>query len=137
MNDPITNHRQRARRQAQLPPNAACSICGITNLDVLVKHCSPATLLEAHHIFGRAHHPLTGTLCRNHHAIATAACRNEGVALAASRTFLDTLVNALLALGALLIEIGKALLAWARELLRRLGLLTTVNPIWRDPWTPQ
>jgi hypothetical protein len=107
----------------------------VRNEELLVKNSTvPVSLLEGHHVFGAAHHPLTGPLCRNCHAMVTAAQRNEGAILQRQDSFLKQLAHMLLSLGALLGEIGKALILFARELLRRLGLVKTPDPVWRDPW---
>jgi hypothetical protein len=113
-------------------------MCGASTIEILVKGSTvPVSLLEDHHVFGAAHHPLTGPLCRNCHAVVTATQRNEGVDLRPQeRSFLQQLAHGLLSLGALLGEIGKALIRFARELLRRLGLVKIPDPVWSYTWLP-
>jgi hypothetical protein len=133
--DHIAKSRRKQRRTAALPFDAACVTCGVSTIEMLVKGSTvPVSLLEDHHVFGAAHHPLTCPLCRNHHAVVTAAQRNEGAILQQQASFLEQLANMLLSLGALLGEVGKALIAIARELLRRYRLVKTPDPVWRDTW---
>jgi hypothetical protein len=136
--NPIKNRRRIARRRAQFPPGATCARCGLMNLELLVKgSLVPISLLEGHHPFGAAHHPLLGPFCLNCHRIVSAAQLNEGAQLQPAGSFLEQLARALLSLGSFLAEIGKALIAWARELLRRFAQSPPSGPPWSGPWFPQ
>ena len=61
--DPIAANKRRARRRRQLAPDAACALCGTSNLDELL---APGQhLLEDHHGLGRDAAPeVTVVLCR-------------------------------------------------------------------------
>ena len=94
-------------------------------------------LLEAHHVFGAAHHPLKGYLCLNCHRIMSEGQLREGAQLEPAMSFLEQLASALLSLGGFLAEIGKALMAWAREILRRFNDSPPTGPTWTKLWFPQ
>ncbi len=70
--DPAANDRRRSARQRKLGPDAACSICGLTNLEAL--------LLHRHHVGLEANDPATvSVVCLNHHALAQDRLRQVGL----------------------------------------------------------
>ncbi|MGO9197456.1 MAG: hypothetical protein ACLQK4_10055 [Acidimicrobiales bacterium] len=70
--DPAANDRRRSSRQRKLGADAACSICGLPNLEALVLH--------RHHVGLEANDPSTvSVLCLNDHAIAQDRLRQVGL----------------------------------------------------------
>jgi len=79
--DPIGDDLRKQRRRRRLGRDAACVVCGETNPEVLRR--LPRSLLERHHLAGRANDAeLTAVVCLNHHAILSEAQRDSGVDLA-------------------------------------------------------
>jgi hypothetical protein len=80
--DPIGDDVRKLRRHRRLGSGAACLICGETNPDALRR--TQRTLLERHHLAGRANDPeLTVVVCLNHHAILSELQRDSGIDLRA------------------------------------------------------
>jgi len=79
--NPIANDRRRARKAHKLPPDAACTFCGITTPEVLL--AAGESLIDGDHFSAEANDPdLVIPLCKNDHAIRTAHQHDEGVDLA-------------------------------------------------------
>ena len=128
--DPLANETRRAKREHVLGEDPVCFMCGHANIDSLT--LVERSLLEAHHIVGRANDgELTAPLCRNHHAEITEGYRDAGVPLKEPPTFLHRLAAILRALGALLTALGRKLSAWAESLIRLIDRLDTDVPSWR------
>jgi hypothetical protein len=131
--DPIANQRRKARRQAKLPPDAACVLCGQTTPEGLRLH--ERRLLEQHHVLGDANaSELTVPLCLNCHAIETEAMRDGGVELrhGQERQLPDVLVSVLRSLGRFFTMLGQRLLEWADQLTALVGALDREHPGWRQ-----
>jgi hypothetical protein len=130
--DPIANSRRKARRAAKLPPDAACVLCGEATPEALL--LVDRTVLEQHHPLGETYAPnLVVPLCRNCHAVETERMRDLGVELTrAKRPLPETLASVLAALGGFLIGLGRALLAWSRELADLTRALDREFPGWRE-----
>jgi hypothetical protein len=78
--DSIGNDVRKLRRGRRLGPGAACVVCGET--DPVQLQRVKRSLLERHHLAGRANDPdLTVVVCRNHHARLSEAQRDSGVDL--------------------------------------------------------
>jgi hypothetical protein len=78
--DPIGDDLRKLHRSRRLGAHAACVICGEQNPPALRR--VPRSLLERHHLAGRANDPgLTVVLCLNHHALLSEAQRDSGVDL--------------------------------------------------------
>ena len=130
--DPIANQRRKARRQAKLPPDAACVLCGMTTPEALLM--VERSLLEAHHVVGEAYAgELTVPLCRNCHAVETEGMRDLGIDLQRQpRQLPDTLVQVLRSLGRFFTMLGQRLLEWADQLAALAGALDRAFPDWRQ-----
>jgi hypothetical protein len=128
--DPLANETRRVKRERLLGEQPACLLCGMENIDALV--LVKRSLLEAHHVVGRANDvELTTPLCRNHHAELTEGYRDAGVPLHRPQTFLHKLAAILRALGALFTAIGQKMSAWAETLIQLIGRLDVDSPSWR------
>ena len=128
--DPLAAEARRAKREQLLGEDAACVMCGLANIDCLT--AVQRSLLEAHHIVGRANDgELTAPLCRNHHAEVTEGYRDAGVPLNQPPTFLHRLAAILRALGTMLTALGSRLAAWAETLIRLIARLDSELPSWR------
>jgi hypothetical protein len=134
--DPIAADRRRARKQAKLPPDAQCELCGISDPDVLL--ATPGPLLEEHHVLGRAAAPnVTVVLCRNHHAILTGRQHDHDalppLGQAAPRdSFLERLARALISLALFLHDLAHTLNGFAAQLLVFVKQLDVALPGWRN-----
>jgi hypothetical protein len=130
--DPIANGRRKVRRAAKLPPEAACILCGETSPEALL--LGNRTVLDRHHPLGETHaSDLVVPLCRNCPAIEPERMRDLGVDLTrGKRPLPETLVSVLSALGGFLIGLGRALLAWSRELAELVRALDSDYPAWRQ-----
>lgn len=134
--DPISSDRRRARRRAKLPDDAACVLCGATDVDMLTM--GQVLLLEEHHVLGRRAAPdVTVPLCKNHHAVQTGlqhdlrAIPTPGPS-AQPDSLLDVIAKALTSLAAFVHDLAHALIRYATQL-RSLGSqLDVALPSWRD-----
>ena len=128
--NPIQTAARHAQAKRRLGPDAVCVQCGMANLSALTP--TPKSLLEAHHVVGRAHEPaLTVPLCRNCHAILTEQLRRVGASMRPAATVLDRLVAMLRALGAFFQQLGSHVAQWAETLAALLPALTAAYPSWR------
>ena len=124
--DPIGGDARRRRRRRRVPPEAACSFCGVQNPEALVE--AGLSLIEGHHVVGEAHDPeLRAWVCRNHHAMLHERLREVGLDLErdASPNVLERIVGIFRALGAFFAVLAEHLLGWAEEvaaIVRRLDL---------------
>jgi hypothetical protein len=128
--DPIANATRRAKREQVLGEDAACALCGLADIDSLT--LVERSLLEAHHLVGRANDgALTVPLCRNHHAEVTEGYRDAGVPLNAPPTFLHKLAAVLRSLGAFFLAIAQRFASWAETLIAFIAWLDQMLPSWR------
>ena len=75
--DPIGNDRRRSRQARRLPPDAACALCGETQVATL--RLGDRSLLEGHHVAGEANdRALLVVLCLNCHTKATSGQLDAG-----------------------------------------------------------
>jgi hypothetical protein len=114
--DPIGNDARRSRARRRLGPDPVCTLCGQHDTATLVS--APRSLIEEHHVFGRALHPtLTVPLCRNCHAKCSASQMAQGIELreVPDRTVPELLVDVLLQLGAFVIALGEWLISLAER----------------------
>ncbi len=124
--DPIGGDARRRRRSRRVPPEAACSICGVRNPEALVE--GGLSLIEGHHVVGEANDAgLRAWVCRNHHAMLHERLREVGVDLErdAAPNVLERIIGIFRALGAFFAALAEHLLGWAEEiaaLVRRLDL---------------
>jgi hypothetical protein len=78
--DPIANDRRRARKRYEIPPDAACALCGVTTPEALAR--VNRKVLDGHHVSAETNDPdLFVPLCKNCHAVVTAAQLDAGVDL--------------------------------------------------------
>jgi hypothetical protein len=128
--DPIRNDRRRARKQATLPPDAACVLCGISNPTNLLQ--VRRSLLHHHHVPGRVYaDELTVPLCQNCHAVETQAQHDLAVDLRGAARLPERLVSVLRALGVFFQRLGARLLVWADQLAALVAALDRDCPGWR------
>jgi hypothetical protein len=138
--DPIGADRRRARKQAKLPPDARCLLCGISDPDVLLR--AAATLLEEHHVLGQAAAPdLTAVLCRNCHAMLTGRQHDHHALPPLGRgarrdSSLERDARALVSLALFVEELAPALNRIAAELFVLARQLDIAVPGWRE-WDAQ
>ena len=131
-----------ARRRRRLGPDAACILCGESNL-VPLKSVEGAALdgfvrnglLERHHVLGRKiDSELVIVLCLSCHAKATESLRRGGSTMEQPDTFLDRLINALMAFGAFLHDALCAVERWVQDALQFARWLDEQLPGWRERW---
>jgi hypothetical protein len=132
--DPLVNEARRAKHEQRLGlepgETAACFLCGLTELDALI--AVQPSLLEGHHVFGRANDPrCVRPLCRNCHAIVTAAYRDAGVPMATPATVLHKIVAMVRALGALLTLAGQVIQSIAELVIALIPRFDAEIPSWR------
>lgn len=96
--NPTRTARREARRRRRLPPNSVCATCGEDD----------PTVLELHHVMGRAHSKLEIVQCKNCHAKATEGQRREQVPLAPTKDFPNCLAAMLDALAAFFRHLANA-----------------------------
>jgi hypothetical protein len=116
-----------------LPPDAACVICGESDVEALVEIEVPRSWLEGHHVATReADSQLLAVLCLTHHAKATAV-QWDVAALsrepAASR--LERMVRAMNSLGSFFGLLAEACYRWAEILVGVMRMLDEALPTWR------
>lgn len=127
--DVAQNMAREERRARRLGADAACEFCGCTTPEALT--LVDRTLLEVHHVAGRAHDGLTVPVCRNCHAVLTEGQRVAGVDFAPQATTLERLAQVLRSLGAMLCLVGESLQAWADALVTFVAGLDADFPVWR------
>lgn len=107
-------------------------ICGERNPALLTKR--RASLIEGHHIAGRANDPnLVVYLCRNHHELQTLRQTGIGVELKddPQRSLLERLVSLLRGLALLCDDLARSLVGWANQLVDFIEALDADLPGWR------
>ena len=134
--DPIRADARRARHRRPLPPDAACLLCGVSNLDTLLT--APESLFENHHVLGRSADPhLTVVLCRNCHALQSAAQHDHRAVPAPGRertpdSVLERVARALASLALFVHQLAHTLRTLADALLRCAAGLDLYSPGWRE-----
>jgi hypothetical protein len=129
--DPIGADLRRARSARRIAAGSVCVTCGEADPVVLK---SGRSVLEAHHLAGRANDPgTTADVCLNCHRKLTNAQRDAGVPLAADpdRTVLERLVAWLRGLAVFCQHLAKNLIDAAHQLERFIGWLDRDHPGWR------
>lgn len=127
---PIQNDARRAQRRDQLPPNAACALCGEGAWEALTP--VTAAWLEEHHVVNVANDAaLTAAVCLNCHRKLTEDSRRVGASTAAPPTFLHRLIAMLRGLGAFLVRAGETLIDLAERLWALIRGLDARDPSWR------
>jgi hypothetical protein len=121
---------RRERREDRLGKNPACGLCGHSNPTAL--QAANRSLLEKHHIVGKAHDAsLTLLVCRNCHAELAEGARDAGADMRRQPTFLHRLAMILRALGSLFIALGEAMCRHANDLFRLIAGLDEDCAHWR------
>src|SRR5690242_643628 len=125
---------RRAERQREQPPNAACTLCGVSEPDVL--RSAGTHLLEEHHPMGRQHDPdFTVWLCLNDHMLCSLGQSDDSVPLAKQQTGLDRVIAALEALASFFKQCWEAIRRLVATLKQHRDGLAAVYPDWGDhPW---
>jgi hypothetical protein len=129
--DPIGADLRRERPARRIAAGSACVTCGETDAVVLK---SGRSVLEAHHIAGRANDPDTiADVCLNCHRKLTNAQRNAGVPLREDpgRNALERLVAWLRGLGVFCEHLAHQLLQAAHKLEALIRRLDRDCPDWR------
>jgi hypothetical protein len=130
--DPIGADLRRANPARRIAAGSACVTCGEADPVVLK---SGRSVLEAHHLAGRANDPdMTADVCLNCHRKLTNAQRDCGVPLAADpqRSLLDRLVAWLRGLAVFCQHLAQNLLDTAHQLERCVAGLDREHPAWRS-----
>ena len=125
---------RRAERRRNLPPGAACMLCGESEPELLRQ--VGRRLLEKHHHLGRANDPeATVTLCRNCHWRCSLGQLDDAVPLASQETALERDIAALLNLASFFQQCGAAIGRLVATLIRHREGLDRDHPDWRKrPW---
>jgi hypothetical protein len=131
--DPVANDRRRARRRMKLPPDAACAICGETNLFSLLAVDAPKSILEGHHAVTEVvDDKVIVVLCLTHHAQATTLQWDVGALIAGdSGVVLDKMVLAMRSLGSFFELLADAFYRWAELIAGVIAALEEHFPSWR------
>ncbi|MGO8873426.1 MAG: hypothetical protein ACLQPH_18885 [Acidimicrobiales bacterium] len=131
--DPIANDRRKARQSRRLPPDAACALCGETEIAVLAQYKVPRRLLELHHVAGQANDDeVVVVLCRNCHAKATAEQQDVGALVPGPQpSCLESMRLAMLSLGTFLQLVAQACFRWAAQLGQTITSLDEHLSSWR------
>lgn len=112
MSDPVGEAVRDQRRRERLGEEAACVICGFSNLRALVP--ADVHVVEQDHVYGRQRDPVTTiALCRNHHAILTESRRDAGVPMQPGPDALEESAMISRSLGLALKRLGESQLAKA------------------------
>jgi hypothetical protein len=128
--NPIQNDARRKTREAQLGVNAHCCFCGETDIAVLRR--GARSLLEVHHVVGKANDPeATVVFCFNCHRKQTERMHANGTSLSAPPTFLHRLVAILLGLAAFFQMLAEQLTKHAKQLVTEIAGLDRTAPDWR------
>ena len=136
--DPIGNDARRRRQVARLGPNPCCLLCGQRDLDTL--RPVHASLLEDHHLAGRANDPnATAILCRNCHAKATAGMLRVGMQLARDdgRSVPEKAAEFLRGIALFFEMLAAACEGWAVRLTSHVASLDVNLPGWRELPQPE
>jgi hypothetical protein len=131
--DPIGNDVRRARRRRQLPPDAACVLCGDQNPEVL--QLIDASLLERHHVGGKANdQDLEVPLCLNCHEVEKLRQPGMGIELShdRGRSMPEKLVSVLRGLALFCELLARRLISWADRLAAFVVELDGNCPAWRE-----
>jgi len=133
--NPIGNDARTARRARQLPADAACLTCGITNPVVLIAggRTKPVSLVEEHHIAGwQVDNDLVAAQCLNCHAIRHEQLRSRGVNLRhPTLTVLEQQHRWLTAVGEFQHDLGDSAQRQATQLAALVGALDQDHASWR------
>jgi hypothetical protein len=131
--DPIGSDARRNRQVRRLPPEPACALCGESEIAVLKSHNVKRSLLEEHHVGGRANDDeVVAVLCRNCHANATALQLDVGAIPPGTRaSCLDAMELALRSLGTFFELVADACYRWAAQLGQVIAALDEHLPTWR------
>ena len=131
--DPIANDARRAKRSRKLPPDAACCLCGETDIESLIEVEVPRPWLEAHHVVTRTvDNQLLAVLCLTHHAKATALQWDVGaLAREPAGSFLERMARAMNSLGSFFELLAQACYLWANQLMGVVRALDEALPSWR------
>jgi len=134
--NPIGNDARRARRARQLPPDAACLTCGITNPVVLRLDgtSKPVLLSEEHHIAGwQVDNDLVAAQCHNCHAIRHEQLRDRGIDLRhRTPNGLEQLLTWLVGVAEFLQALVKSAFRFATWLAAFIPALDQAFPEWRQ-----
>jgi len=131
--DPIANDLRKERRSRRLPPDAACALCGETDIAVLATHKVPRRLLELHHACGQWNDDeVVVVLCRNCHAKVTAEQLDVGALETGPRASrVEAIKLALVSLGTFFNLLAAACFRWSAQLAQMIGVLDDELPAWR------
>src|SRR5205823_7462269 len=132
---PIRADARCARRRRRLGPDAACVVCGESDLVLLTR--GKRRVIQAHHVAGRRHDAeLTAVLCLNCHARATEALERVGVPMRRAATTLERLIFSHRARAAFFRQLSDAELRNAAFLEQILAGFDAEFAGWRrKPWT--
>jgi hypothetical protein len=131
--DPIANDVRRAKRKRRLPPDAACGVCGESDIEALVEVEVPRSWLDGHHVVTReVDGEVLAVLCLTHHAKATALQWDVGaLAREPAGSSLERMARAMRSLGSFFELLAAAFYRWADQLVRIVTTLDNALPAWR------
>lgn len=131
--DPIGSDARRNRQARRLPPGAACAMCGETEVAALRQSKVRRSILQEHHVCGRANDPVvTAILCLTHHAKATALQLDVGAIPPGERSStLEAMELALRSLGTFFELLADLFYRWATHLATAIANLDERAPEWR------
>ncbi len=140
--EPTKTAVRNAKREQRLGRDAACAFCGLKEpaallpvTDLAVADALRQTLLERHHVLGRAHDSeLTIIVCRNCHAIVTESQRCGAVPMRPQANVLDRLIACLRSVAALLEDARNAVERFLEDLEVFASFLDAQLPSWRKLW---
>jgi hypothetical protein len=116
-----------------LPPDAACCLCGETDIELLIEVEVRRSILDSHHVATRVvDGQLLAVLCRNHHARATALQWDVGALFKEPpSSILDRMIRAMRSLGTFFELLAEACYRWAGQLTQVVTSLDQALPSWR------
>ncbi len=131
--DPIGREGRRNRQARRLPPEAACALCGETEIAVLKQYEVKRSLLEGHHACGQANEPtVISVLCPTCHAKATALQLDVGAIPSGTRaSHLEAMELAFRSLGTFFELLAAAFYRFAESLKQAIASLEEHAPGWR------
>jgi len=134
--DPFGPSGRMHRRRQKFGASPRCALCGCEDIQILSYQRVPRSIIEEHHVVGRAHDPeLVVLLCRNCHARVSARQVDAGVDLKPKTNVLEWLIGMLRNIAVLCGELAPRIREWADYGDRLVAGLDHDFPGWRDkPW---
>jgi len=129
--DPMQSDRRKRHWKKKFGPNPVCILCRFNLPEGFI--LVPWSLIEAHHVAGRAHEPdLTVPVCKNCHAILTELNRCNGATMQQTANLLEYIITVLRALGGFFPILGESFAQTAERLSQFAEALDERYPEWRE-----